>query len=115
MFVFNISPDGRNRHQGTLELIGRIGRNTWRFMLNSGSTGNHIFAQVCTAHRVRVEEDLYPDHLTMADGSMTKTQGRVQIRFKYGSTRELLRQKFFLAYNNINLGYPLVEKGKPTH
>jgi len=75
--VFGVSLNGRTHHQGTLELIGRIGRKTWRFLLDSGSTGNYISAQVCTAHRVRIEEDPYLDQLTMADGSKTTTQGRV--------------------------------------
>ena len=85
--VCNVSPDGRTRHQGTLELIGRIGRKTWGFLLDSGLTGNYISTQVCAVHRVKVERDLYPDQLTMADGSKVLTKGRVQIRFKCGEYR----------------------------
>ena len=81
--VFGVSIVGRT-HIGTLELIGRIGRKSWRFLIDSGLTGNYVSAQVCAANKVKVEEDPYPDQLTMADGTKTQTEGKVQIRFKYG-------------------------------
>ena len=109
--VFGVSPDGRTHHQGTLELIGRIGRKTWRFLLDSGSTGNYISAQVCTAHRVKVEEDPYPDQLTMADGSKTTTQGRVQLRFKCGEYQGTVQAKVFPGLQKpMILGIPWLKK-----
>ena len=51
-------------------------------MIDSGLTRNYISAQVCTTHKVKVEEDPLPDTLTMADGTKTQTEGKVQLRFK---------------------------------
>ena len=112
--VCNVSPDGRTRHQGTLELIGRIGRKTWRFLLDSGSTGNYISTQVCAAHRVKVERDLYPDQLTMADGSKVLTKGRVQIRFKCGEYQGTVQAKVFPGLQKpVILGIPWLKKENP--
>ena len=84
--VFGVSTVGRT-HLGTLELIGHVGRKSWRFLIDSGSTGNYISAQVCAVHKVKVEEDPYPDQLTMADGTKTQTEGKVQLKFKCGGYR----------------------------
>ena len=112
--LYNVSPDGRSSHQGTLELIGRIGKKTWRFLLDSGSTGNYISAQVCAAHRVKVERDLYPDHLTMADGSKVLTRGRVQIRFKCGEYQGTVQAKVFPGLQKpLILGIPWLKKENP--
>ena len=43
ILVFGVSQCGRT-HLRTLELIGRIGRKSWRFLIDSGSTGNYISA-----------------------------------------------------------------------
>ena len=92
--VFGVSQHGRT-HLRTVELIGRIGRKTWRFLIDSGSTGNYISTQVCTAHKVKVEEDPLPDTLTMADGTKTQTEGKVQLRFKCGGYRGTVQAKVF--------------------
>ena len=112
--VFGVSPDGRTRHPNTLELIGRIGKKTWRFLLDSGSTGNYISTQVCTAHRVRIEGDPYPDQLTMADGSKIETEGRVQIRFHCGEYQGTVQAKVFPGLQKpMILGIPWLRKENP--
>ena len=77
-------------HRGTLELIGRIGKKTWRFLLDLGSTGNYISAQVCTTHGLKVYEDPEPDQLTMANGLQVETMGRVQIKTKSGGYTDVI-------------------------
>jgi hypothetical protein len=112
--VHNVNPDGRTRNQAALELIGRIGRKTWRFLLDSGSTGNYISAQVCTTHRLKVERDLHPDQLTMADGSKVMTKGRVQIRFKCGEYQGTVQAKVFPGLQKpVILGIPWLKKENP--
>lgn len=41
-------------------------------------------SSVYGSHKVRVEEDLKPDQLTMADGTTMQTKGKVQLTFKSG-------------------------------
>ena len=97
--VFDISIVGRT-HLGTLEIIHHLGRKSWRFLIDSGLTGNYVSTQVCAANKVKVEEDPYPDQLTMADGTKTETKGKVQIRFQCGGYREQSRRKFSLVCKN---------------
>lgn len=82
-------------HRGTLELAGRIGGKSCRLLIDSGSTGNYISTQVCTDHKLRVEEDLNPDQLTMADGTMAHTEGKVQVKIKCGGYQGMVRAKLF--------------------
>ena len=39
--VFDVSIVGRT-HLGTLEIIGNLGKKSWRFLIDSGSTGNYV-------------------------------------------------------------------------
>ena len=59
----------------TLELAGRVGKQRWAILIDSGSTGNFVSAQVCTACRLKVEKDPGPEELTLADGSKGRTEG----------------------------------------
>ena len=61
----------------TLALAGRVGKHRWPILIDSGSTGNYVSAQVCTVCRLRVERDQYPEELTLADGSKGRTEGQV--------------------------------------
>ena len=111
--VFGVSTVGRT-HLGTLELIGHVGRKSWRFLIDSGSTGNYISAQVCAAHKVKVEEDPYPDQLTMADGTKTQTEGKVQLKFKCGGYRGTVQAKVFPGLQKpMILGIPWLQKENP--
>ena len=39
----------------TLELASRIGKKPLKVLIDSGSTGNHIFAQECAARGLRID------------------------------------------------------------
>ena len=111
--VFDVSTVGRT-HLRTLELIGRIGRKSWRFLIDSGSTGNYVSTQVCAAHKVKVEEDPHPDQLTMADGTKTQTGGKVQMTFKCGGYRGTVQAKVFPGLQKpMILGIPWLQKENP--
>jgi len=58
----------------TLELAGRVGQKKWGILIDLGSTGNFVSAQVCTASRLKVEEDPTPEELTLANGSKSQTE-----------------------------------------
>ena len=101
-------------HRGTLELIGRIGKKTWRFLLDSGSTGNYVSAQVCTTHGLKVYEDPEPDQLTMADGSKTQTTGFARLNFKCGDYRGSVMAKIFPGLQKpMILGIPWLQRENP--
>ena len=84
--IFGFSHSGQT-HLRTLELISQIGGKSWTFLIDSGSTGNYVSAQVCIAHKMKVEEDAHLDQLTMANGTKTQTTGKAQLRFKCGGYR----------------------------
>ena len=105
---------GVRTHKGTLELAGRIGSKSWRLLIDSGSTGNYISTQVCTDHNLRVEKDPTPDQLTMADGTQTKTAGKVQVKFKCGGYRGSVEAKVFPGLQKpMILGIPWLTKENP--
>ena len=63
----------------TLELAGRVGKHRWPILIDSGSTGNYVNAQVCTTCRLKVERDPDPEELMLANGSKGCTEGQVQL------------------------------------
>ena len=98
----------------TLELAGRVGKQRWPILIDSGSTGNYVNAQVCTACRLRVERDPHPEELTLADGSSGHTEGQVQLQFKCGGYRGVVRAKMFPGLHKpIILGIPWLKKENP--
>jgi hypothetical protein len=100
--------------QETLELASRIGRKSWRLLIDSGSTGNYISTQVCTAHRLRVVEDPTPDQLTMADGTKKQTEGKVQVLIKCGGYQGIVKAKVFPGLQKpMILGIPWLMKENP--
>ena len=38
----------------TLALAGRVGKHRWPILIDSGSTGNYVSAQVCTVYWLKV-------------------------------------------------------------
>ena len=105
---------GTRTHQGTLELAGRIGRKSCKILIDSGSTGNYISTQVCTAHGIKIENDKYPDRLTVADGTTIKTDGKVQIQFKCGGYKGIVQAKVFPGLQKpMILGIPWLQKENP--
>ena len=101
-------------HRGTLELAGRIGGKSCRLLLDSGSTGNYISAQVCADHRIPIKVDPNPDRLTMAEGTTTKTEGQVQVQIKCGGYKGIVRAKVFPGLQKpMILGIPWLSKVNP--
>ena len=101
-------------HRRTLELAGRVGQKKWGILIDSGSTGNFISAQVCTASRLKVEEDPDPEELTLADGSRSQTEGRVHLKIKCGGYQGVIQAKVFPGLHKpVILGIPWLRKENP--
>ena len=83
------------RTQKTFELAGKIGRKPLSILLDSGSTGNFVSARICTAIKLKPEKDANPEELKMADGSIVKTEGKVQIQLRCGKYRRVVQAKVF--------------------
>ena len=111
--VWGIASAGRTPRK-MLELAGRIGSKSWSLLIDSGSTGNYISANVCTVNKLEIEEDPYPDQLTMADGSQVKTMGRVQVNIKSGGYKGIVQAKVFPGLRKpMILGIPWLQKVNP--
>ena len=71
-------------------------------------------AQVCTVCRLKVERDQNPEELTLADGSKGRTEGQVQLPFKCGGYKGIVRAKVFPGLHKpILLGIPWLQKENP--
>ena len=111
--VWGIASAGRTQRK-TLELAGRIGSKSWSLLIDSGSTGNYISANVCTVNKVEIEKDSYPDQLTMADGTQVETMGRVQVNIKSGGYKGTVQAKVFPGLRKpMILGIPWLRKVNP--
>ena len=61
-----------------------------------------------------MEEDPYPDQLTMADGTKTQTEGKVQFKFKCGGYRGTVQAKVFPGLQKpMILAIPWLQKENP--
>ena len=61
-----------------------------------------------------MEEDPLLDTLTMADGTKTQIEGKVQLRFKCGGYRETIQAKVFPGLQKpMILGIPWLQKENP--
>ena len=56
-------------------------------LVDSGSIGNYIDARECIARRIKIEVEDQAEELKMADGTVVKTEGRVQSVLKCGGYR----------------------------
>ena len=83
------------RTKNTLELAGHIGRRPVEMLVDSGSTGNYVSAQVCTACKLKTEKDPHGEELHMADGSTVKIEDRVQVRIRCGQYKAVIQAKVF--------------------
>ena len=98
----------------TLALAGRVGKHRWPILIDSGSTGNYVSAQACTVCRLKVERDQNPEELTLADGSKGQTEGQVQLPFKCGGYKGIVRAKVFPGLHKpILLGILWLQKESP--
>ena len=83
--VWGIATAQRTHH--TFELAGKIGKRPVSVLLDSGSTGNFVSAQMCIAQKWKIEKDDYDEELKMADGTTVTTAGRVKIQLQCGGYR----------------------------
>ena len=73
--IAGVDSSSKTPQRRTLELAARIGHRPLRVLVDSGSTGNYIDAQECTARGIKVEEEDQPEELKIADGTIAKTEG----------------------------------------
>ena len=78
-----------------------------RVLVDSGSTGNYIDAWECAARRIKVEAEDQSEKLKMADGTVVKTEGRVQFVLKCGGYKSQISARVFPNMNKpMILGIP---------
>ena len=83
-------------------------------LVGSGSTGNYIDARECTARRIKIEAEDQSEELKMADGTVVKTEGRVQFVLKCGGYRGQISTRVFPNMNKpMILGIPWLLKESP--
>ena len=110
----DVDSSSRTPKRRTLELAARIGRRPMRVLVDSGSTGNYIDARGCTARRIKIETEDGSEELKMADGTVVKTEGRVQFVLKCGGYRGQISARVFPNMNKpMILGIPWLSKENP--
>ena len=109
-----VDSSSRTPKRRTLELAARIGRRPIHVLVDSGSTGNYIGAQECTAWRIKIEAEDQSEKLKMADGTVVETEGRVQFVLKCGGYRGQISARVFPNMNKpMILGIPWLSKENP--
>ena len=104
----------KTQRRRTLELAARIGWRPLRVLVDSGSTGNYIDARGCAARRLEIEVEDQPEELKMADGTVVKIEGRVQLKLKCGGYRGDISARVFPNMNkHMILGIPWLPKENP--
>ena len=87
-----------------------------RVLVDSRSTGNYIDSRECIARRIKIEAEDQSEEIKMADGTVVKTEGRVQFVLKCGGYRRQISTRVFPnMYKPMILGIPQPFKGKPPH
>ena len=82
--------------------------------MDSGSTGNYIDARQCAARRLKIEAEDQPEELKMADDTVVKTEGRVQLKLTCGGYRGDISARVFPNMNKqMILGIPWLSKENP--
>ena len=77
---------------------------------------NYIDARECAARRLKIEAEGQPEELKMADGTVVKTEGRVQLKLKCGGYRGDISARVFPNMNKqMILGIPWLSKENPPH
>ena len=78
-----------------------------RVLVDAGSTGNYIDAREYAAHGIKIEAEDQVIELRMADGTMVKTEGRVQFVLKCRGYRgQILARVFPDMKKPMILGIP---------
>ena len=85
-----------------------------RVLVDSGSIGNCVDAHECIARGLKVEVEDHVEELKMADGTVVKTEGRVQLVFKCGGYRGQISARVFSNMNKpMILGILWLSKENP--
>ena len=86
-------------------------------LVDSELTSNNIDARMCTASGIKIEAEYQAEELNMADGTVVKTEGRVQFILKCDGYRGQITARVFPNMNkSMILGIPwMVFEGKPPH
>ena len=106
-----VNSSSRTPKRKTLELAARIGRRPMRVLVDSGSTSNYTDARECTARRIKIEAEDQAEELKMADGTVVKTEGRVQFMLTCGGYRGQISAWVFPNMNKpMILGIPWLLK-----
>ena len=109
-----VDSSSKTQRRRTLELATRIGRRPLRVLVDLGSTGNYIDARECAARKMKIEAVEKPKELKMADGTMIKTEGRVQLKLKCGGYKGDIPARIFSNMNKeMILGIPWLSKDNP--
>ena len=90
-----VDSSSRTPKRRTLELAVRIGRRPMRVLVDSGSTSNCIDARECAARRMKIEVKDQAEELKMVDGTVVKTEGRVQFMLQCGGYRGQISARYF--------------------
>ena len=96
-----VDSSSRTPKRRTLKLAARIGHGPMRVLVDSGSTSNYIDARECTARRIKIEAEDQSEELKMADGTVVKTEGRVQLVLKCGGHRGQISARVFPNMNKL--------------
>ena len=102
------------RTHKTFELAGKIGKRPVSILLDSGSTGNFVDAQMCTAMGIKVERDQHPEELQMADGTTVQTEGRANPTVVWGLQRNSAGQDISRTTKEDDTGNAMAAEGEPS-
>ena len=97
-----------------MELAGRIRGRAVSVLLDSGSTGNFISAAVARQHNMKIQKEREFEKLTLADGSIVRTEGIVNFWLTCGRYREQLTVRVFPnLHKQVILGMPWLSATDP--
>ena len=111
-----VDSSSRTPKRRTLELAARIGRRPMRVLWwTLGRLATTLMLGSAQARRIKIEAEDQSEELKMADGTVVKTEGRVQFVLKCGGYRGQISARVFPNMNKpMILGIPWLSKENPT-
>ena len=98
-----------------LELAGRVNKKKIKVLIDSGATGNFISDKVVTTLRLKIVPESEFEQLTLADGSVIKVVGYVQLCLLCGDYQRIIMARVFPnLHKEIILGMPWLLQENPT-
>ena len=94
-----VDSSSRTPKRRTLKLAARIGHRPMRVLMDYRSTSNHINTGECAARTIKIEVEDQAEELKMADVTMVRTEGRVQLVLKCGGYRGQISARVFPNMN----------------